>query len=98
MYRRRSLLGDARPGSREARLKKRFLINAIVAGFAAAGLFVIGFTRFGSWGLWFAIGFLASSELLRGIRYLLRVFSFWVPGLTIWYARYESWMDEKIQQ
>ncbi|AUQ63776.1 hypothetical protein PhaeoP57_02786 [Phaeobacter inhibens] len=97
MYRRRSLLGDARPGSRETRLKKRFLISAVVTGFAAACFFLVGFIRFGSWSLWLTIGLLGSLELLRGIRYLLRVFSFWMPGLSIWYARYESWMDEKIQ-
>ena len=96
-YRGHSLLGEAKPGSQGARVRKRLLICAIAAGVAAVGFFLIGFTRFGSWGLYLAIALLAATELLQGMGYLLRVFSLWVPGLTIWYARFESWMDESIQ-
>ncbi|AUQ73212.1 hypothetical protein [Phaeobacter piscinae] len=96
-YRKRSLLGEAKPGSRGAQIKKRLLICAVAAGTVATGFFLIGFIRFGSLSLYLAIGLLVATELLRGMGYLLRVFSLWVPGLTIWYARYEGWMDERVR-
>jgi len=81
--------------SREYLIGKWMLVTAIILAIAMIGFFAVGFGRLGAVCFWGIVALGVAYELMRGVRFFLRVLTNWLPGLSIITARYESCLDAK---